>query len=215
MVNKIGLFFAIFIGACNTVPKETSQVKKLPYYQTADFTPYWLEGKTLPDTFHQIPAFSFTNQYGEIVTEKTVQGKIYIADFFFTTCPGICKQMTTHLTKVQKCFETDSTVLILSHTVTPETDSLPKLKRYASDYGAIKNKWHLLTGKKDEIYTIARQSYFADEDLGLKRGTNDFLHTENFLLIDKHSRIRGVYRGTYEPDITDLIADIKLLLAEK
>ncbi len=215
MVCKHWLWVLLMFCACKQSIKNEPVVKQLPYYQSADFTPIWMSANETTDTFHHIPNFSFVNQDGETINEKTVTGKIYIADFFFTTCPGICKQMTSHLTKVQAAFKADTNVLILSHTVTPETDSLPKLKRYATEYGAIKNKWHLLTGSREQLYTIARQSYFADEDLGLQKGTNDFLHTENFLLIDKHRRIRGIYRGTYQPDITDLIADIKTLLAEK
>lgn len=215
MINKQWWWIILMCFACKQPTQKQSKAQQLPYYQSADFTPIWMSANEITDTFHHIPNFSFVNQDGETITEKTVAGKIYIADFFFTTCPGICKQMTSHLTKVQTAFKADTNVLILSHTVTPETDSLPKLKRYATEYGAIKNKWHLVTGSREELYTIARQSYFADEDLGLQKGSNDFLHTENFLLMDKHRRIRGIYRGTYQPDIADLIADIKILLAEK
>jgi len=214
-MNKFLYCIILLMAGCSSNHNPSKEVATLPYYQTADFTPYWLNAAIIADTFHHIPAFSFINQYDEVVSEKTVDAKIYIANFFFTTCPGICKKMTSNLTKVQAAFVKDSNVLILSHSVTPETDSLPRLMRYANEYGAIKNKWHLLTGNKTAIYTLARQSYFADEDLGLQKDSTDFLHTENFLLIDKNKRIRGVYRGTYEPDIADLIADIKILLAEQ
>ncbi len=155
------------------------------------------------------------DQYGEIITEKTFEGKIYVADFFFTSCPGICKRLATHLKIVQDSFRTDNHILLLSHSVTPESDSVLRLKQYANAFGAIRGKWYLVTGKREALYSIARQSYFADEDMGMKMNSRDFLHTENMLLIDKHRRIRGVYKGTALNDINNLIADIKVLETEE
>ena len=188
----------------------------LPYYTTADFTPHWIEkGSSQLDTLHTIPSFSFTDQGGNTITEKTTAGKIYIADFFFASCRGICPILTKNLKLVQDAFAGDDQVLILSHSVTPEQDDTAVLKKYAANYGVINTQWHLLTGNKDSIYTIARKGYFADEDLGLKLGTNDFLHTENMLLIDKNKRIRGIYKGTSPAEMNNIIADIKLLEQEK
>ncbi len=150
-----------------------------------------------------------------MVTEKTFAGKIYVADFFFTSCPGICKRLTTNLTLVQTAFKDDDKVLLLSHSVTPETDNVDRLQQYAVSYGVIKNKWHLVTGSREQIYGIARNAYYADEDMGVKKNSSDFLHTENILLIDKHRRIRGVYKGTSVKDVNDLIADIKTLELEE
>ncbi len=207
----------VFLAACSApVKKEKQAAGKLPFYNSADFTPQWIEPTSAEyAAIHTIPGFQFTDQNGQKVTEKTVEGKIYVADFFFTACPGICKRLTTHLKIVQDSFQTDNRVLLLSHSVTPENDSVPRLKQYANAFGAISGKWHLVTGDREALYTIARQSYFADEDMGQKKNSNDFLHTENMLLIDKHRRIRGVYKGTALNDIQNLIADIKILESEE
>lgn len=201
----------ILLQACNNTkaPEE-----KLPYYITADFTPHWFTEKELQQPVHEIPSFSFINQSGQIITEQTVQGKIYVASFFFTSCPGICKRLTNNISLVQEACKEDEEVLILSHSVTPETDSVARLSLYAQQYRVNQQQWHLLTGKRNELYTIARKSYFADEDLGAVQAENDFLHTENVLLIDKKRRIRGVYKGTSEAEIRNLIVDIKRLLQE-
>lgn len=204
-----------FSVACKQPVQKEKETVALPFYNSADFTPEWV-AKTSPayDSIHTIPAFRFTNQYGETITEQNYQGKIYVADFFFTSCPGICKQLTTHLGLVQKAFQDDSRVLLLSHSVTPDLDSVPVLLKYAAAFGVQKGKWNLVTGNRDQLYTLARRSYFADEDLGEKKSASDFLHTENLLLIDTHRRIRGVYKGTSLQDVNDLIHDIKLLEKE-
>ncbi len=196
--------------------KQEKEARVLPFYNTAEFTPQWItRSSTEYNSIHTIPAFQFTNQDGNMVTEKTFAGKIYVADFFFTSCPGICKRLTTNLTLVQTAFKDDDKVLLLSHSVTPETDNVDRLQQYAVSYGVIKNKWHLVTGSREQIYGIARNAYYADEDMGVKKNSSDFLHTENILLIDKHRRIRGVYKGTSVKDVNDLIADIKTLELEE
>ncbi len=203
------LFF--FVQACKSNKKADDQ---LPFYTSSDFTPHWFSAKELEQPIHQIPAFSFINQSGEKVTDQTVKDKIYVANFFFTNCPGICKRLTNNILLVQEAFKSDDAVLILSHSVTPETDSVSRLQQYAKQYKINQQQWHLLTGARNEIYTLARKSYFADEDLGEAQAENDFLHTENVLLIDKQRRIRGVYKGTSEADIRNLIVDIKRLQEE-
>lgn len=220
MIRNSLLIAIIFSGiGCRTKQAEQKagpQTDDLPYYASADFTPQWIEkGSSRLDTIHTIAPFSFTDQNGESITEKTVYNKIYVADFFFTACPGICPKLSKNLKKVQDAFVDDDEVLLLSHSVTPDKDVPAVLKRYAKNYSVIDSKWHLLTGNKDSIYTIARKSYFADEDLGLKLNINDFLHTENMLLIDKHRRIRGIYKGTSEAEMNNIIADIKKLKEEK
>jgi protein SCO1 len=202
----------LFIGAC-TNQKEAKQ--PLPYYTSADFTPQWLTVKEAEQKkIHQIPSFAFINQLGDTITEKTVTDKIYVANFFFTSCPGICKRLTNNVMLVQQAFPNDRDIVILSHSVAPETDSISRLQQYAQQYKINQSQWHLLTGQRSSLYDIARRSYFADEDLGKVQAENDFLHTENVLLIDKQRRIRGVYKGTSETDIRNLIADIKLLQSE-
>ena len=193
-----------------------TKAESLPYYTAADFTPQWIEkGSGRLDTIHTIPAFSFVDQNSDTISEKTIANKIYVADFFFTSCPGICPKLTKNLKVIQDTFANDDEILLLSHSVTPDKDISVVLKRYATNYSVIDSKWHLLTGNKDSIYNIARKYYFADEDLGMQRNSNDFLHTENMLLIDKHRRIRGVYKGTAGSEMLNIIADIRKLKEEK
>jgi protein SCO1/2 len=201
----------LLLIACHSASSEKDQ---LPYYISADFTPQWIDAKNA-DTIHSIPDFSFIDQQGETITRKTFDGKITVVDFFFTTCPGICKKLTSHMAQVQEAFKNDKDVLLLSHSVTPERDSVPVLSAYAKAHGAIAGKWMLVTGDRSAVYTIARQSYFADEDLGIQQDSTTFLHTENILLIDGHHHIRGVYKGTIPLEINDLITDIKKLQQEE
>jgi protein SCO1/2 len=204
------LIISVVIVSCNEKWKDTD----LPYYGSAAFTPMWVNAKDA-DTVHAIPAFEFIDQDGKTITRRTFDNKITVVDFFFTGCPGICKKLTASLAKVQQAFINDDDVLLLSHSVTPERDSIAVLKRYAAEHGAISGRWHLVTGKRNDIYTIARTAYFADEDMGWKQDSTTFLHTENVLLIDKQHHIRGVYKGTIPADVDDLIADIKKLKEEE
>ena len=191
-----------------------SRVDELPYYNEASFTPKWLDKKSDKlDAFHKIPDFKLTNQNGEIITQKTFENKIYVTDFFFTTCPGICPMMTKNMTMVQEAFKNDDEILMLSHSVTPTKDSVPQLKKYALEK-EIGNNWHLVTGDKKEIYDLGRQWYFVEEDLGEPKGLDDFLHTENFILIDKNKHIRGIYNGLNKNSVQELITDIKTLKLE-
>ena len=191
---------------------ETSRVNYLPYYNDESFTPHWLTpGSDEEKAFHKIPDFELTNQLGEIVTQKTFYNKIYITDFFFTSCPGICPKMTGNMAKLQEVFINDSEVLLLSHSVMPTTDSVSVLKTYAKKNHVINNKWHLVTGDKNDIYSLGRDHYFVENDLGEEKGINDFLHTENFLLIDNKKHIRGIYNGLNRASIAQLITDVKAL----
>ncbi len=213
--NRLYFFLAGILLAITGCFSASSEKKEpLPYYTSADFTPYWLSAKDA-DTIHRIPSFSFTNQQGETVTQNMLTNKITVVDFFFTSCPGICKKLTHNLSAVQASFKDDNNVLLLSHSVTPERDSVQVLRKYAAANGIISGKWQLLTGNKNAIYKIARSAYFADEDLGMQNDSTTFLHTENVLLIDKQQHIRGVYKGTYTEEINNLIADIKKLEASE
>lgn len=195
-----------------TILSCTANKKKLPYYDTPDFTPKW----DMPDTktFHQIRPFELINQENQPFTEKDMEGKIYVADFFFTTCPGICPKMTNSMSDIQKEFINDDDILLLSHSVTPEKDSVSVLKKYAQDKKIDFKRWKLLTGSKNEIYDLGRKYYFVEEDEGVKKGNDVFLHTENFILIDKQRHIRGIYNGLDPNSIQNLIRDIKILKAE-
>lgn len=164
-------------------------------------------------TYHRVPAFSFVNQHGEITDTTTVEGKIYVSEFFFTTCHSICPIMNTNLIEVYKSFKDDKDVLILSHTVDPETDSVVVLKQYADAHGVNDKRWLFVTGNKPELYNIARKGYLLDASEG-NGGEDDFVHTQNFALIDKSRNIRGFYDGTDSIEVQRLIKDIKLLKEE-
>lgn len=217
--NKLFTLFlvvSIFITCKKNANQDvfTSRVNKLPYYNEESFTPKWLEsGSDELNSFHKIPNFSLTNQNGELVSQNTFKNKIYVADFFFTTCPGICPMMTKNMNLVQEAFKNDSEVLLLSHSVTPLKDSVPQLKSYAIENN-IGNSWHLVTGEKKEIYDLGRKSYFVENDLGVPKGIDDFLHTENFILVDKNKHIRGIYNGLDKNSVKQLIADINTLKKE-
>lgn len=209
-MKKIILPIVILIIAASCSQKE--ETKLLPYYDDAFFTPKWYaKAEEVPSDFHKIPSFGLKNQSGETVTEQSFENKIYVADFFFASCPGICPKMTANMTIIQEEFKTDDEVLLLSHSVTPAYDSVSVLNRYGSRNGVIPGKWHLVTGDRDEIYNLGRKYYFAEADLGLQKSSEDFLHTENFLLIDQNRHIRGIYNGLNKTAINQLIEDIKTL----
>ena len=213
-MNKylITLVFIVIFTRSNTKKEQISSIKILPYYEEATFTPRWFEtDQDLPANFHQIPSFTLQNQLGKTITEQDVDGKIYVVDFFFTTCPGICPRMTDNMAIVQKEFLNDDRVLLLSHSVTPEFDSVATLQVYAEANGIVSDRWHLLTGERKEIYDLGRNHYFVEEDLGLAKDLNDFIHTENFVLIDQNRHIRGIYNGLNKTAIAQLIADINTL----
>lgn len=194
----------------------TQHTEPLPYYDTPDFTPLFLkagEARQLSG-LHTIAPFSFTNQYGRQVTEKTVDGKIHAANFIFTVCGSICPTLTGNMKKVQEAFAGNKDVVLLSYTVTPWIDSVPRLLNYAKANGIDSAGWHLLTGNKSDIYLLARQSYFAEEDLGFTRDSTEFLHTEHVLLIDRKRHIRGIYNGTLALEMEQLIRDIRQLEEE-
>lgn len=162
---------------------------------------------------HTIADFKLTNQNGKIITQKDYENKIYVADFFFASCKGICIPMAHNMGELQKSFKNDSDIMFLSHSVTPKMDSVSVLREYASLKGVIDGKWNVTTGDKKHIYNLARKSYFAVLDEG-DGGDQDFIHTENFILIDKEKRIRGIYDGTQKENIQKIIDDITLLKKE-
>jgi protein SCO1/2 len=191
-------------------------VSPLPYYTTPDFTPVFLRGdqKVAERVPHTLRSFSLTDQHGNTVTDKQVTGKIHVANFIFTSCGSICPTLTKHFKLLQQAFARDTNFVMLSYSVTPWIDSVPRLRQYAAGNGITAPNWHLLTGNKNEIYTLARQSYFAEEDLGFTKDSSDFLHTEHVLLLDDTKRIRGIYNGTLQLEMEQLIADIRTLQKE-
>jgi protein SCO1/2 len=211
--QRISILIAFFLlWSC-----KKDQDISLPYYNTPDFTPHWFAAKedAHKEITHQISSFSCMNQNGEMVSEKNMKGNIYVANFFFTSCPSICPKMTTNFERIQDAFRNEDKVKLLSHSVTPWIDSVSRLKEYSQLHGAIDGKWNLLTGDRSTIYTLARQSYFAEEEPGFTKDSVQFLHTENFVLVDGSGRIRGLYKGTVPLDAERLIDDIKILLKEK
>ncbi|MDT0685422.1 SCO family protein [Autumnicola psychrophila] len=160
--------------------------------------------------YHKIADFELVNQNGDTITEAFYKDKIYVADFFFTTCLTICPIMTDHMVKIQEKIKDDPEVFLLSHTVFPKTDSVPVLKKYAEEKGVIDGKWNLVTGDKKKIYDLARKSYLATKSTG-DGGKYDMIHTENFVLVDKDRQIRGFYDGTDPEAIEKLMADIEFL----
>ncbi len=216
--KKYRLFFGVFIVLSAIIlslfysalkPKKT-----LPIFNPADVNPELVDSTVqYKSKYHTIADFSFINQNGKTITQKDYEGKIYVADFFFTTCGSICPKMTTNLSDIQKAFANNPKVKLLSHTVFPETDSVPVLKAYAKKHNVDDNKWNLVTGDKKEIYTMARKSYLAVK-LGKPSELYDMVHTENFVLVDTKRRVRGFYDGTNKDDIKRLIEDITFLANE-
>ena len=160
--------------------------------------------------YHKIKDFSMKNQNGETITQEFYNDKIYVADFFFTTCPTICPIMTENMGYIQEKIKNDSDVLLLSFSVTPEIDSVEQLKKYALEKNVIDSKWNLVTGNKKDIYNLARKSYLVAKTNG-DGGKYDMIHTENFVLVDKEKRIRGFYDGTNSKEMDQLLNDIKIL----
>jgi protein SCO1/2 len=193
---------------------KNAEYRKLPYYNTADFTPTWIKNKEVADTIHKIAAFEFTDQDGENINNDSFSGRIYVANFFFTSCPSICPKMMKNMKKVADSFSKNGQVKFISFSVTPEIDSVPRLKRYADGLNIKSSQWYLVTGRHADIYTLARKSYFAEEDIGFNKDSSEFLHTEHLVLVDKAGHIRGLYNGTVDLEMQRLCEDINQLLNE-
>ena len=188
--------------------------KKLKIYSPADVNPRLVDVSLKHITKdHRIADFKLINQNGEIITNNNYKNKIYVADFFFTRCQTICISMAYNMSELQEQYKNDEDIMFLSHSVTPVIDSVSVLKKYADRKGVIDGKWNVTTGSKKHIYELARKSYFAVIDDG-NGDENDFIHTEQFVLVDKDRRIRGYYDGTEKEDIVKLKKDIVLLKEE-
>lgn len=213
--KKYRIFFQV-MGSISVIIIFLFYVALKPKKNLAIFNPSMVNPEMVDSTiqyiskFHTIADFAFTNQNGKTITQKDYQGKIYVADFFFTTCGSICPKMTTNLAEVQKAIINNPKVMLLSHTVFPETDSVSVLKAYAIKNHVDDSKWNLVTGDKKAIYTMARKSYLAVK-LGKPSELYDMVHTENFVLVDTKRRVRGFYDGTKKEDIKKLIEDINWL----
>ncbi|GAB5409308.1 MAG: SCO family protein [Balneolaceae bacterium] len=212
-MNKYLLILLLLsVSACSQKVEKENSNAELPFYEEASFTPHWFEvDNELPEDFHKIPEFSLINQFGETVTEKVVEDKIFIVDFFFASCSGICPKLTTNMSLVQEAFLNDDEIILLSHSVTPTLDTPRVLKAFGKTKGVVEGKWHLLTGDRNQIYDLGRNYYFIEEDLGLEKNPDEFIHTENLLLVDQNRNIRGIYNGLNRTSVNHLIEDIKKL----
>jgi protein SCO1/2 len=209
------IFLALFSVVVIPVFYQLLKVdEKLKIYNPADVNPRLVDFSMKHITKdHTIADFELTNQNGEKITNKNYKDKIYVADFFFTRCQTICIAMAYNMNELQDFYKNDDDILFLSHSVTPIIDSVAALKEYADRKGVIDGKWNITTGAKTHIYELARKSYFAVLDEGTG-DENDFIHTEQFVLVDKEKRIRGYYDGTEKEDMEKLKKDILLLKEE-
>lgn len=188
--------------------------RPLPVYNPADINPQLVDASLHQKTHsHRVGDFELTNQTGATVTQANYDQKIYVADFFFATCQSICPKMSTQMERMNDVFSDEPEVMFLSHSVMPEVDSVPLLRDYASQYGADPARWNLVTGPKAHIYELARKHYFAVTTEG-DGGESDFIHTENFVLVDKEKRLRGFYDGTSPAEVNRCIDDIRRLQDE-
>ena len=210
LIFVVGVFVAYYFSK----PKE----EPLPIINPTDLHEEMVDPELLRiGQGHTVGAFSFLDQNGQTITDQTVKGKVYVVEYFFTTCGTICPKMNKQMQRVQKAFSKDSRVKILSFTVDPETDTVEQMKRYATQHVADDQQWHFLTGSKKELYNLARRSFFVlkpaeaenQGDVG-----SDFIHTNNFVLVDQRMRIRGYYDGTATDEVDKLIRDMNRLLEE-
>ena len=213
--KNFGIAFTLLsIGIMLIIFNVLNVEKPLPIYQPSMVSEQLVDSSVQHKRkYHKIADFSLVNQNGEIVTQDTYKDKIYVADFFFTTCQTICPIMTEHMWDIQQKIIEDEEVMLLSHSVTPKIDSVAQLKKYAVEKGIIDRKWNLVTGDKKQIYELARKSYLAVKTDG-NGDEFDMIHTENFMLIDKQRQIRGFYDGTNPEDLERLFKDIEILKKE-
>lgn len=205
----VAALFAIAVVAGYFIIRPSEE---LPIYNPSQLDPRLVGDEARGDTgVHHILPFHLIDQDGDSVSMADVKGKVVLADFFFTTCGSICPKMSTQLIRVQAKYKDEDRLMLLSHSVTPETDSVPVLKAYAEKYGVDHKRWRLMTGDRVQIYRLARNSYFAAVDEG-DGGPDDFVHTENFVLVDPLGRIRGFYDGTKPDQVDQAMLDIQKLL---
>ncbi|WP_445735771.1 SCO family protein [Mariniflexile sp.] len=209
----------LFTGCKNSNKQEhhTEQHLALPYYNDPTFTPVFIQdASSVPNEItHTIDDFEFLNQDSVLVNQDIIENKIHVANFIFTSCGSICPIMTDHLKIVSDSLQNNKDIIFLSYSVTPWIDTPSVLNAYKKNNDITNTNWQFLTGSKSEIYKLARQSYYAEEDIGFNRDSTEFLHTEHFILVDKTKRIRGVYNGTLTLDMKALINDINTLQNER
>ena len=207
------LLSSFLLFSCNEKKKDTID---MPYYNSPDFEPVFIKNKSevSKKITHKIDSFSFLNQDSISVSQSVFENKIHVANFIFTSCGSICPIMTSNFKIVGDKFKTDTTIVMLSYSVTPWIDKPYVLKKYMNKNGITNTNWHFLTGDRASIYKLARQSYFAEENIGFSKDSTEFLHTEHVILVDKAKRIRGIYNGTLSLEMQHLVEDIKSLQSE-
>lgn len=199
------------IGILSSCKPSGPVIDPLPVIGNATFDTTLIDGKTKVDTIlHTVTDFSLTDQTGATITQKNLEGKMYVTDFFFTTCTGICPVMSTQMQRVYEKYKTDTTISFVSHTVDPEGDSVPVMAAYAAKHGAQAGHWYFLTGDKKQIYDLARYSYLITATVG-DGGAEDFVHSQFFALVDKNKHIRGLYDGTDSTQVDKLIGDMEIM----
>lgn len=216
------LFFALFfiVGVSATFYLQQSRTKKLPVINPIDLEPEMVDPSVLMERKgfgHTIGDFEFTNQNGESISQDDLENRVFVAEYFFTTCGSICPIMNKQMQRVNEKYKSQSDFRILSFTVDPEVDNVERMKAYAEGHGA-GSQWHFLTGEKEDLYSLARKSFFVlkpAEAENLGDAGSDFIHTNNFVLVDRQRRIRGYYDGTKATSVDSLMVDIARLLKEK
>jgi protein SCO1/2 len=208
-VLVISLMMVMVMG-CDT----QDGIESLPFYAERTFTPDWTAPEALPRDFHRVPDFSLTDQRGEAVTEADMDGNITVVNYFFATCSGICPKLSASMKAVDAAFGEDAALMLLSHSATPDKDTVEALASFAQREGVASGRWHLLTGERSLIYRLGREAYFIEEDLGEERSEDDFIHSENIVLLDGERRLRGVYSGLNPSAVQQLIRDIATLMEE-
>lgn len=218
MKSIIVLVLVLGTAIAITYPLMQPKEKKLPVINPTDVKEEMMDAEVLRLGYgHTIDAFSFTDQLGRTVTEKTVEDKIYVAEYFFTTCGTICPKMNKQMQRVHAAYLDKEDFMIMSFTVNPETDSVEQMKRYADGHKVAHDQWRFLTGTREKLYELARKSFFVlkpAEAQNLGDAGSDFIHTNNFVLVDKQKRIRGYYDGTSTEEVDKMIRDIKRLEEE-
>ena len=210
---KIGVLILVFVVGSTAAYQILQPKPRLPIYNPSDLNPAVVDDDLeRVGRGHRIGDFDLIDQWGNKADSSLLQGKIYVADFFFTTCPTICIDMGQNFQRIQETYKNEDRLHLVSHTVMPEIDTVEVMYAYGERMGAIKGKWHLLTGEKRELYRMARREYFAVMEQGTSFDEHDFIHTENVILVDEKKRIRGFYDGTSDLDMDRLIGDIQILL---
>ena len=213
---KIGVLILVFVVGSTAAYQILQPKPRLPIYNPSDLNPAVVDDDLeRVGRGHRIGDFDLVDQWGSKADSSLLQGKIYVADFFFTTCPTICIDMGANFQRIQETYKDEDRLHLVSHTVMPEIDTVEVMHAYGERMGAIKGKWHLLTGEKRELYRMARREYFAVMEQGTSFDEHDFIHTENVILVDEKKRIRGFYDGTSDLDVDRLIGDIQILLDRK